>query len=92
MKENEACVSAQSLVGKCTKATVGNRTRNSTEIYRYGFDCNIQQVKRAEFDILYYNFFFADNIAIFKMASEDVLRCPGFSDFQHMGNAGEGPT
>lgn len=90
MKENEACVSAQNLIDQCTKATVGNRAMNSTEINRYGFDCNIQQVKRAEFDILYYGLFFADKIAIFKMASEDVISCPGYSDFQHKGNAGEG--
>lgn len=90
MKENEARISARNLVDQCIKATVGNRAMNSTDINLYGFDCNIQQIKRAEFDVLYYGLFFADKIAIFKMDSKDVLFCPGYSDFQHKGNAGEG--
>ena len=90
MKENEARISSQNLIDQCIKATVGNRAMKSTEINIYGFDCNIQQIKRVEFDVLYYGLFFADRIAIFKMASNEVLACPGYSDFQHKGNAGEG--
>lgn len=90
MKENEARVSARNLIDQCVKANVGNRAMNSADIHNFAFDCNIQQVKRAEFDVLYYGLFFADKIAIFKMTSEDVLSCPGYSDFQHKGNEGEG--
>ena len=42
-------------------------------MYEYDFDCNIQQVKRLEFDVLYYGLFFADRIAIFKMHSSEIL-------------------
>lgn len=90
MKENETRISAQNLIDQCIKANVGNRAMNSKDIHTYRFDCNIQQVKRAEFDVLYYGLFFADKIAIFKMTSNEVLKCPGYSDFQHKGNEGEG--
>ena len=63
---------------------------NLLESNKYRCDCNIQQVKRKEFDILYYGLFFADKIEIFKMNTSDVFDCPGYSDKQHRGNEGEG--
>lgn len=56
------------------------------------FDCNIQQVKIAEFEILYYGLFFSDQIVIFKIESAGILRDPRilFSNKQHKGNVGEG--
>lgn len=47
-------------------------------------------IKRSEFDILYYGLFFADKIAIFTLKTKDVMGTPGYSDFQHKGNEGEG--
>jgi hypothetical protein len=90
MKANEARIRKDNLIEQCIKANLANRSLNSNDIYDYEFDCNIQQVKRAEFDVLYYGLFFADRIAIFKMSSYEVLSCPGYSDFQHKGNEGEG--
>jgi hypothetical protein len=58
----------------------------------YEFDSNIQQIKTAEFDILYYGLFFSDEIVIFKIDC-DMLRSDGeiyYSDNQHKGNRGEG--
>ncbi len=46
-------------------------------MYNYDFNCNIQQVKRLEFDVLCYGLFFADRIAIFKMHSNEILSCSG---------------
>ena len=34
--------------------------------------------------------FFTDRIAIFRMTSDEVKHCPGFSNKQHKGNLGEG--
>lgn len=62
----------------------------SSDTDRYSFDCNIQQVKRREFDVLYYGLFFADQIEIYRMGSDEILDCPGYSDKQHRGNEGEG--
>lgn len=90
MKANEAVISRSNSIDQCKKANLGNRALNSTDMYNYDFDCNIQQVKRLEFDVLYYGLFFADRIAIFKMRSNEILSCFGYSDKQHKGNEGEG--
>lgn len=54
------------------------------------FDCNIQQVKKAEFDILVYGLFFDDKIIIFQIPSSSIDKSIGYSDKQHKGNQGEG--
>lgn len=90
MKENEAAIDRDNVIDQCKKANLGNRALSSTKIHKHNFDCNIQQVKTNEFDILYYGLFFSDKIAIFKMTSDEVLDCPGYSDKQHKGNEGEG--
>lgn len=54
------------------------------------YDCNIQQVKCAEFDVLYYGLFFRDRIVVFRVDSDKVPAIPGYSDRQHKGNEGEG--
>ncbi len=90
MKANEAKINCHNMIDQSKKANLGNRALRSTEMHQYNFDCNIQQIKRTEFDVLYYGLFFSDKIAIFKMSSDEILRCPGYSDFQHKGNKGEG--
>jgi hypothetical protein len=59
---------------------------------KHSFDCNIQQVKIVEFDILYYGLFFADVILIFRIETDTVPkdRKIYFSNKQHKGNVGEG--
>lgn len=59
-------------------------------MYDTKFDCNIQQVKRKEFDRLLYGLFFADKIAVFELSNKEVMKVQGYSDFQHKGNKGEG--
>lgn len=54
------------------------------------FDSNIQQIKRADFDLLIYGLFFYDRILVFGVLSDEVTQIPGYSDFQHKGNKGEG--
>ena len=90
MKSNEAVIDRNNIIDQCKKANLGNRALNSEDMLNYDFDCNIQQVKRLEFDVLYYGLFFADRIAIFKMNSNEILSCFGYSDKQHKGNEGEG--
>ena len=90
MKENEEIINRLNVIDQCKKANLANRALNSTEIDSFDFDCNIQQVKPLEFDILYYGLFFADRIVIFKVHANEVSRCPGYSDKQHKGNQGEG--
>lgn len=90
MKENDARIRDDNVIDQCKKANLANRAMKSSETSRYSFDCNIQQVKRKEFDLLYYGLFFADKIEVYKMTSDEVLHCPGYSDRQHRGNEGEG--
>lgn len=54
------------------------------------FDCNIQQIKKSEFEILYYGLFFSECILIFKIPSEKIDHKIYYSNKQHKGNVGEG--
>lgn len=54
------------------------------------FLCNIQQVKRTEFEVLYYGMFFDDCIKIFRITPAEIDESIGYGDKQHKGNVGEG--
>jgi hypothetical protein len=54
------------------------------------FLCNIQQIKRQEFDVLYYGMFFDDEIKIFRIRPDQIDSTIGYGDRQHKGNLGEG--
>lgn len=90
MKKNEEKIREDNAIDQCIKANLANRAMNSTDIRNCDFDCNIQQVKRKEFDVLFYGLFFADHIEIFSMRSDEICGCLGYSDKQHRGNEGEG--
>lgn len=90
MKENEKKIREDNVIEQCKKANLANRAMCSWEVETHRFDCNIQQVKRKEFDVLYYGLFFADQIEVYCMSSQEILDCPGYSDKQHRGNEGEG--
>lgn len=67
-----------------------NRSVKFAEWRDAKFDCNIQQVKRSEFDVLYYGLFFSDAILIFKIHPHEIDASIQYSDKQHKGNKGEG--
>lgn len=67
-----------------------NRDVSFSDAEAKNWDCNIQQVKRKEFDTLFYGVFFADCLAIFKIKSDEIDASIGYSDKQHRGNVGEG--
>ena len=90
MKENDAKIREDNVIDQCNKANLANRAMSSDDVTTSDFDCNIQQVKRKEFDVLYYGLFFSNRIEIFKMTSDQILDCHGYSDKQHRGNEGEG--
>lgn len=54
--------------------------------------CNIQQVKKEMFNVLYYGLFYKDKICIFKISASsiDSNSCPSWSEKQHKGNKNEG--
>lgn len=90
MKQNDEKISDKNAITQCLKANLANRAMKSSDIATCKFDCNIQQIKCSEFDILYYGLFFADKILIFKMTNKEVLECYGYSNKQHRNNEGEG--
>lgn len=91
MKENDDKILDTNVISQCKKANLANRSMKSSDVEKgFAFDCNIQQVKTKEFQVLYYGLFFADCIRIFSMTKDEVLKCPGYSNKQHRGNEGEG--
>ena len=89
MKKYKKHILKDNLIEQCKLANPANRAIASTEKH-YDFDCNIQQMKQKNLNVLYYELFFADRIAIFRMDSSELKSCAGYSDFQHKGNKGEG--
>ena len=90
MKKNSEKINEDNVLIQCLSASLENRSLQSDKIDDYRFDCNIQQIKRKNFDVLYYGLFFTDCIEIYTIGSEDILSLPGYSDYQHSGNIGEG--
>jgi hypothetical protein len=90
MKRNESVIREDNVIEQCLKANLSVRMVKSTDVENIEFDSNIQQIKRQEFEILYYGLFFYDKIAIFKLKTSEIMNTLGYSDFQHRGNEGEG--
>ena len=88
MKKNEDTIKENNIIEQCIKANLAHRAMASDETYN--FDCNIQQIKCNEFEVLYYGLFFSDKIEIYKMTNKEVLTCDEYSNKQHRGNEGEG--
>ncbi len=94
-KKSEQTVTEQTVLQCIEDATAENRMVAFSKWREHEFDSNIQQVKRAEFDVLYYGLFFSDCIKIFRINSVDIRTRRGggdigYSDKQHKGNVGEG--
>lgn len=90
LKRNSSAINYSNIIEQIAEANVSNRAISYDDAETTSFDCNIQQVKCSEFDLLYYGLFFTDAIEIFKMTSDDVLNLSGYSNKQHRGNIGEG--
>jgi hypothetical protein len=54
------------------------------------FDCNIQQIKKDQFDVLFYGLMFADRVVIFMATPDQIGKDMRYSNKQHKGNEGEG--
>ena len=83
-------VKFSNVIKQCLNASTVYRAFNSTETKMQKFDCNIQQIKNKEFDILYYGVFFKDHIEIFKIENDKIETLKNYSNKQHRGNIGEG--
>lgn len=90
LKKSEIGITATTVL-QCIEDAVGeNRMVPFYEWSKHKFDCNIQQIKRSQFDVLYYGLFFADTVRIFHIESPQIGPAIFYSDKQHKGNVGEG--
>ena len=90
LKTNELGVTEETVLRCIATATSEQRMVAWADRTKVSFDCNIQQVKRAEFDDLYYGVFFSDCVVIFHIESGQIGPQIYYSDKQHKGNVGEG--
>lgn len=90
LKKAEFVVNEDTVLQCIEAATSEKRLVAWSERSVVKYDCNIQQIKRVEFDDLYYGIFFSDCIAIFHIESGDIGSQIYYSDKQHKGNVGEG--
>ena len=94
-KKNENTIQESNVLKECIEAAEFSSriiTYQDASNDKYVFDCNIQQVKPSEFEVLYYGLFFYDCIRIYKLTkdqfeNEDI---PSSSDKQHLNSVGEG--
>ena len=94
-KKAERTVTERTVVQCIEESTAEERMVAFPEWKQHKFDCNIQQVKRKEFDVLYYGLFFSDCVKIFRIETKEIKENSRggriyYSDFQHKGNEGEG--
>ena len=90
-KKHREKINEENVITQCmADAVLENRFLNSYEVVDFLFDSNIQQIKCRKFDFLFYGLFFRDYVEIYGIPSGEVHRIPGYSDYQHEGNVGEG--
>lgn len=90
MKKNTQTITDKNIIKQILETNISYRQIPYSDHKTSKFDCNIQQIKCKEYDILYYGLFFADKILIYKMTNKQTKTCKGYSDLQHRGNKGEG--
>lgn len=92
LKKCNSIITKENAIKEIINSNIENRMLTFDAAKNNYFDCNIQQVKTSEFEILYYGCFFEDNIMICKINSSDIHTDEKimYSDHQHRGNTGEG--
>lgn len=90
-KKSEIAITEQTVLQAIAAAAAGEERmvdygnwKNAT------FDSNIQQIKRKQFEVLYYGLFFSDVVLIFRITNAKIGHEIKYSDRQHFGNVGEG--
>ena len=90
LKTNPKTIQETNIIEQIINADDSRRMFASTEWQEHKFDCNIQQIKKKQFDVLYYGIFFSDKVQIFKITPDRINKDIRYSDKQHFGNKGEG--
>ena len=92
LKKCDSTITKENAITQIINSNIEKRMLTFDSAKKNYFDCNIQQVKTREFEILYYGCFFEDKIMICKINSSDICTDKNimYSDHQHRGNVGEG--
>jgi hypothetical protein len=90
LKKSPTLITESTLLHCIEAATSEKRMVSFDDWQKTKFDSNIEQIKRREFDVLYYGLFFSDCVVIFHISSEQIGPQIYYSDKQHKGNVGEG--
>jgi hypothetical protein len=72
LKANPKTIQETNIIEEIINADDSKRMFASTEWQEHKFDCNIQQIKKRQFDILYYGIFFSDKVQIFKITPDRI--------------------
>ena len=85
-------ITLDNMLEQVISSNLDNRMLTYEKTKSISFDCNIQQIKPKEFDILYYGCFFEDKIMICQISSSNIILDDKimYSAHQHRGNVGEG--
>lgn len=91
MQEYNDTIREENVIVQCLESAIlENRSFGIDETSTFRFDSNIQQIKRDQFDVLFYGLFYIDCIEIYTVNVDEIDSIPGYSDYQHYGNKGEG--
>ena len=90
LKKHEHRITEGTVLRCIEEATSEQRMVAFASWQSTSFDCNIQQIKKAEFEVLYYGLFFSDEVLVFRIDSQTIGPQILYSDKQHKGNVGEG--
>jgi len=72
MQEYDDAIREENVIDQCLgSAILENRSFSIDETSRIRFDSNIQQIKREQFDVLFYGLFYTDCIEIVNVKSPD---------------------
>jgi hypothetical protein len=89
LKRNDNSIS-ENIIESCSNYNLDNRLIKYKNRYSEQFSCNFQQLKRDDFDYLYYGIFFKDIILIFIIESKSIGKDIRFSNKQHKNGHDEG--
>src|SRR5947209_440305 len=71
-KKANTTVTPETVLRCIEEAVAENRMVVFAEWQQHKFESNIEQVKRSEFEVLYYGLFFADRVKIFRIESQEI--------------------
>ena len=73
LRKCNSVINSENVIKEIIASKLENRILTFENAKTANFDCNIQQVKPSEFDVLYYGCFFDDKIMICKINSSEII-------------------